>query len=83
MAIINIGLLGPGKIAKRVADGIISADNANLYAIVSRNINRAREFAKDYHAIAYENEELLKDKNVDAIYIAIPNAYHFEWIMKS
>ena len=30
MAIINIGLLGPGKIAKRVADGIISADNANL-----------------------------------------------------
>ena len=61
MAIINIGLLGPGKIAKRVADGIISADNANLYAIGSRNINRAREFAKDYHAIAYENEELLKD----------------------
>ena len=83
MAIINIGLLGPGKIAKRVADGIISADNANLYAIGSRNINRAREFAKDYHAIAYENEELLKDKNVDAVYIAIPNAYHFEWIMKS
>ena len=83
MAIINIGLLGPGKIAKRVADGIISADNANLYAIGSRNINRAREFAKDYHAIAYGNEELLKDKNVDAVYIAIPNAYHFEWVMKS
>ena len=30
MAIINIGLLGPGKIAKRVADGIISADNAKF-----------------------------------------------------
>ena len=30
---INIGLLGPGKIAKRVARGIMLADNANLYGL--------------------------------------------------
>ena len=83
MKIINIGLIGPGKIAKRVAKGIVLADNANLYAVGSRDINRAREFAKDYHAIAYENDDLLKDDNVDAVYIAIPNAYHYEWVMKA
>lgn len=80
---INIGLLGPGKIAKRVARGIMLADNANLYAVGSRDINRAKEFAKEYNALAYENEELLKDDNVDAVYIAIPNAYHFKWVMKA
>ena len=46
---INIGLLGPGKIAKRVAKGIMLADNANLYAVGSRDINRAKEFAKEYN----------------------------------
>ncbi len=40
---INIGLLGPGKIAKRVASGIVLADNANLYAVGSRDINKARD----------------------------------------
>lgn len=44
---INIGLLGPGKIAKRVAKGIMLTDNANLYAVGSRDINRAKEFAKE------------------------------------
>ena len=55
---INIGLLGPGEIAKRVARGIMLADNANLYAVGSRDINRAKEFTKEYNALAYENEEL-------------------------
>lgn len=80
---INIGLLGPGKIAKRVARGIMLADNANLYAVGSRDINRAKEFAKEYNALAYENEELLKDDNVDVVYITVPNAYHFKWVMKA
>lgn len=80
---INIGLLGPGKIAKRVVRGIMLADNANLYAVGSRDINRAKEFAKEYNALAYENEELLKDDNVDAVYITVPNVYHFKWVMKA
>lgn len=39
---IDIGLLGPGKIAERAAKGIMLTDNANLYAVGSRDINKAR-----------------------------------------
>lgn len=83
MQIINFGLIGPGNIAKRVAKGIELANNAKLVAIGSRNLERAKEFAKKYDAKAYLNEDLLKDDSIDAVYLAIPNAYHYDFIKKA
>lgn len=83
MQIINIGLIGPGNIARRVARGIELAKNARLAAVGSRNIARAKEFASEFGAKAYLNDDLLKDGNIDAIYLAIPNAYHYEYIKKA
>lgn len=83
MTVINIGLIGPGKIARRVAKGIMLCDNAKLYAVGSRELSRAEDFAKEYGGKAYLNEDLLADENVDAVYIAIPNAYHYKWIKQA
>lgn len=79
---VNIGILGPGNIAKRVAKGINCSKNASLYAVASRDYQKAATFAKEYGAKeAYGSyEEMLKDSKVEMVYICTPNAFHEEQI---
>lgn len=78
----NIGILGLGNIAGRVAQGIGVSTNANLYAVASRNREKAYAFGHKYGAdISYGSyEELLEDKNVDLIYLCTPNRLHYEQV---
>ncbi len=78
----NVAILGLGNIANRVAKGIICSKKACLYAVASRNIDNAKAFADKYGvSIYYGNyEEMLKDPNVDLVYICTPNAFHYEQI---
>ena len=79
---INIGILGLGNIAKRVAKGINCSKKANLYAAASRNGEKATPFAKEHGALkAYGSyREMLQDPNVQMVYICTPNAFHEEQI---
>ena len=78
----NVAILGLGNIANRVAKGIICSDKAKLYAVASRNIENAKSFADKYGSEVYYGsyEEMLKDPNVDLVYICTPNAFHYEQI---
>ena len=78
----NVAILGLGNIANRVAKGVLSSDKAKLYAVASRNLEKAKEFADKYGAVvSYGSyEEMLKDTNVDLVYICTPNALHYEQI---
>jgi len=78
----NIGILGLGNIANRVAKGVLCSKKACLYAVASRNIENAKYFAEKYGAkIYYGNyEEMLNDPKVDVVYICTPNTLHFEQI---
>ena len=80
---INFGILGAGNIAHRVAKGILCSKKANLYAVASRSLEKAKDFQEKYFAQkAYGSyEEFLKDPQVEAIYICTPNEFHFEQIM--
>lgn len=80
----NIGILGLGNIAKRVANGIHHANDATLYAVASRDLNKAKAFKNETNAkVAYGNyDDMCKDKNVDIIYICTPNQLHKEHILK-
>ena len=73
-------ILGPGKIARKFAKGLEEVQGAELYAVASRSLNRAEEFAKEFNAVkSYGSyEELVNDKEVDIIYIATPHVFHFE-----
>ena len=76
----NVGILGAGNIAGIMAKTINAMEDATLYAIGSRNYEKALEFAKEY-AIekAYGSyEELVKDENIDLIYVASPHSHHYE-----
>ncbi|MCL2820568.1 MAG: Gfo/Idh/MocA family oxidoreductase [Oscillospiraceae bacterium] len=76
-------ILGPGSIANKFAEGISSAQGAKLYAVGSRSMERAEAFAAKYSAVkAYGSyEELVKDKEIDCVYISTPHPMHFDAAM--
>ena len=78
----NVGILGLGNIANRVAKGVLCSKKACLYAAASRNIEKAENFAHKYGAKTYYGnyEEMLNDPNVDLVYICTPNTFHYEQI---
>ena len=78
----NIGILGLGNIANRVAKGVLCSEKACLYAVASRDMDKAKEFAVKYGSECFYGsyEEMLKDSNVDLVYICTPNTFHYEQI---
>ncbi|MDD2971567.1 MAG: Gfo/Idh/MocA family oxidoreductase [Lachnospiraceae bacterium] len=83
---VNWGILGCASIAKvRMIPGLLNAQNAVLYAVASRGIERVNEFAELFPIEKkYDNyDALLADKKVNAVYIPVPNAKHFEWVEKA
>ncbi|GEP67137.1 MULTISPECIES: Gfo/Idh/MocA family protein [Clostridium] len=81
---INWAVLGPGTIAADFAKAINEV-NGKIYAVGSRNIEKARDFANKYNIEkAYgDYGEMLKDDNIDVVYIATPHCNHYEYIIKS
>lgn len=76
----NVGILGAGKIAGVMARTLNGMEDANAYAVASRDAARAEIFAEEYHVErAYGSyEEMLEDENVDLVYIATPHSHHLE-----
>ncbi|MEH7385958.1 Gfo/Idh/MocA family oxidoreductase [Bacillus sp. JJ1521] len=80
------GILGAAWIAKeRLIPAIKGANNSRLLAIASRSEEKAREFAKTYSIPrTYKSyEELLKDPDIDAVYIPLPNHLHKIWTIRA
>ena len=78
---IHVGIMGLGQIAHRVAKGICYAENAELYAVGSRSLEKAREFQRLYGAqkIYDSYERLLQDPQVEMVYIAgFEESVHFD-----
>ena len=77
---IRWGIIGLGKIANKFATDLASIETAELVAVASRNLQNANNFAEKHTAKkAYSSyEELAKDTNVDAVYIATPHSFHKE-----
>lgn len=77
---IRWGILGPGKIAHKFAEGLKHVSNSELFAIGSRNKQKAQEFANQYNAKKVYGSylDLVTDPEVDIIYVATPHNLHFE-----
>jgi predicted dehydrogenase len=77
------GILAPGKMSAKFSDGLKLLENAELYAVGSRDISRAEQFAREYGCQKYYGsyEELVNDREVDIIYIASPHSHHLEHTM--
>ena len=75
---IGWGILGTGRIAKAFATGLQEVNNAELFAVGSRNQVSADQFADEFQIPQrYANyKEVTQDSNVDVIYIATPHSLH-------
>ena len=81
------GIIGPGKIANRFAEGLNETRFGDLVAIASKSKDRRKTFGDKYNIInslRFDNyEEILQSPKVDAIYISTPHTLHKEWSIKA
>lgn len=82
---VKIGILCCADVAKRHAiKAFQSIDNAKVISIASRNPLRAKEWASLFGIgteVSYD--ALLKNKNIDAVYIPLPIGLHKKWALKA
>ncbi len=81
---LNWGILGTGIIANKFAAGISISRHGKLAATGSRSRAKATEFAKKHGGRAYGSyQDVLNDREVEAVYIATPHPFHAEWAIKA
>ncbi|GEP67254.1 dehydrogenase [Clostridium beijerinckii] len=82
---IRWGIIGLGNIALRFAKSLSYSNEGKLYAIASRTKEKRDEFYDKYNCEkVYENyNELLRDEEVDAVYIALPHGFHKHWSIEA
>ena len=77
----RIGILGTADIAFRRFLPALKKCPAFTYAgVASRTPDKTVRFVVAYGGQAYENyDALLSDKSIDAVYVPLPPALHYEW----
>jgi predicted dehydrogenase len=76
----NWGILGTGNIAHKFARALMLLDNANLYAVGSRDAGRAADFASEFGFNRYYGsyEEMMADPDLEVVYISSPHSHHLD-----
>lgn len=72
------GVVGPGRIAAKVVADVEHVPGAEVVAVASRSVERARTFAQE-HGIARAHgsyRDLVEDDGVDVLYVATPHPQH-------
>lgn len=79
----KLGMLGTGYIANIVSATLTKLDEIECYAVAARDLSRAQAHAEKFgFQRAYGSyEELLRDSEVELVYIATPNSFHYEHVM--
>lgn len=85
---INIrwGILGTANIAlESVIPAMLNSEFCSLTSIASRNLNKAKNIAEQFQIPNFYGsyQELLDDKDIEAVYIPLPNHLHVPWAIKA
>ena len=80
---INWGIIGLGNIAHKFSEGFKQVENAKLLGVASKNQNNINFFKHKYNLenkfLFNDYESLINCKEIDIIYIALPNFLHHQW----
>ena len=83
----KLAILGSGKIVEDFLSFIHEVDGIDLVAIAStnRSFEKCKKLAKENGIEnAYENfDKMLENKEIDTVYVAVPNFLHFEMAKKA
>ncbi|EAD5742106.1 Gfo/Idh/MocA family oxidoreductase [Listeria monocytogenes] len=76
----KLGIMGTNWITDSFIEGAINSGEWNLTAVYSRTEEKARAFGEKYGELTYfaDIEEMGKSDALDAVYIASPNALHYQ-----
>ncbi len=80
--IINWGIIGAGDVAEvKSGPGFYKAPGSRLLAVMRRNADKARDFARRHQVSHWydDAQALLNNPDIDAIYIATPPAQHKDY----
>jgi xylose dehydrogenase (NAD/NADP) len=80
------GIMGCAQIATgSVMPAIQESESGVIQAVASRGLDKSSAVAAEFGIkSAYGSyEELLEDRNVDAVYIPLPNHLHREWVIRA
>lgn len=79
------GILGVARINRALIPPIQAAERHELVAIASRDAGRAGDAAKQWGIPrAYGSyEDLLADRDIDVVYIPVPNGGHATWTIRA
>ena len=84
---LNWGIIGLGNIAYQFAKSFYNTNNAKLIAVASLSASKLDIFKKEFKIfdeyVFNEYEKLINNKNIDIVYIALPNSFHDDWILKA
>lgn len=78
---INFAILGPGNIANTMARTVTKMEGIRCYAVASRSMERAQEFADRWgFEQAYDSyEKMLEDPQVELVYVCTPHSHHYQY----
>lgn len=83
---INWGIIGLGDIAQSFSEGFLDCKNGHLLAVSSNKKEKLDQYKNNFNLkkeYLFNNyEDLIKCKDVDIVYIALPNHLHFHWAIK-
>ena len=79
----KIGVLGAGNISHMVAPAMVAFKEIECYAVASRDLGKARAFAEKFgfQKVYGSYEEMLRDPQVELVYIGTPHSHHFAHMM--
>lgn len=84
---INIGIIGTADIAfRRFLPALKKHDSFNYIGVASRKKGsaKANKFKENFGGKIYENyDDIINDEDIDALYIPLPPALHYEWAKKA
>ena len=77
----KFAILGPGGIANKMAYTVQQLEGMELYAVASRDYDRAKVFAEKWgFEKAYGSyEEMVEDPEIELIYISTPHSHHYQY----
>ena len=80
----NWGIIGTGWIAHEMA-GALQASKGEVYAAANPNEDELKKFAAEKRVkhIFTNPDEMIKDPNIQIIYIATPHTFHYDYIKKA
>ena len=83
-AVVNVGIVGCGRISGHHCRSVIAADACSLVAVADLEIERAEAYRDEFGVAAYADYRRMLDEHpeIDTVVVATPSGMHVEHAME-